>query len=51
MRPDARPFDRIRNGSFKQACEAADQFADTILKLSRALSLGADHEKRQSFNL
>ena len=42
--------DRIRNGSFKQACEAADQFADRILKLSRALSLGADHEKRQSFN-
>jgi hypothetical protein len=30
--------DRIRNGSFKQACEAADQFADTILKLSKALS-------------
>jgi hypothetical protein len=30
--------DRIRNGSFKQACKAVDCFADTVLKLSRALS-------------
>ena len=29
--------DRIRNGSFKQACKAVDCFADTVLKLSRAL--------------
>jgi hypothetical protein len=30
--------DRIRNGSFKQACKAVDCFADTVLKLSRVLS-------------
>ncbi len=33
-----RTVDRIRNGSFKQACEAANQFADTVLILDKALS-------------
>jgi hypothetical protein len=30
--------DRIRNGSLREACKAVDSFADTVLKLSRALS-------------
>ncbi len=33
-----RTVDRIRNRSFKQACEAANQFADTVLILNKALS-------------
>jgi hypothetical protein len=38
--------DRIRNGSFKQACKAVDCFADTVLKLSRALSQQSGSDER-----
>jgi hypothetical protein len=31
---ERRAVERIRNGSFKQACEAAGRFADMVLKLS-----------------
>jgi hypothetical protein len=40
--------DRIRNGSFKQACKAVDCFADTVLKLSRALSQQSGSDERGS---
>jgi hypothetical protein len=40
--------DRIRIGSFKQACKAVDCFADTVLKLSRALSQQSGSDERGS---
>jgi hypothetical protein len=40
--------DRIRNGSFKQACRAVDCFADTVLKLNRALSPQSGSDERGS---
>ena len=35
---ESRAIERIRSGSFKQACASAERFADTVIKLANRLS-------------